>query len=86
MKFLIALGNNDKKFPPDCNEWFIEQAKENGYQVEVVIHPQGVHDFDYANHDIYTKEIIERTINFCKQSLLKQFINKYITKSLLFCD
>lgn len=67
MSFLIALGNKDKKFPPECNKWFIEQSKENGYQVEILIHPRGVHGFDYANRDIYTKEIIERTIDFCKQ-------------------
>lgn len=64
MSFLIALGNKDKKFPPECNKWFIEQSKENGYQVEILIHPLGLHGFDYANRDIYTKEIIERTISF----------------------
>lgn len=67
MQFLIALGNNDKRFPPDCNKWFLDQAKENNYQVEILINPQGVHGFDYANRDIDTKEIIERTINFCQQ-------------------
>lgn len=69
MKFFIALGNKDKRFSPECNNWFIEQSKENGYQVELLVHPQGVHGFDYANRDIYTKEIIDKTIDFCKQPL-----------------
>lgn len=66
MHFFIALGNNDAKHPPKCNQWFIEQSKENGYQTEIMIHPQGEHGFDYVNHDGYTKEIIERTIRFIK--------------------
>ena len=67
MRFLIALGNKDRKFPAECNDWFMEQSKDKGYEVELLIHPQGVHGFDYANRDQYTKEIIEKTIAFIKQ-------------------
>lgn len=67
MKFLIALGSKDKKYSAECNKWFIEQAKENSYQADILIHPYGVHGFDYANRDKYTKEIIERTLDFIKQ-------------------
>ena len=68
MKFFIALGSKDKRFPPECNHWFLEKSKEHHYQVEIMIHPNGVHGFDYANNDQDTKEIIERTISFIKQS------------------
>lgn len=36
------------------------------YSVELCVHPQGVHGFDYANDDEYTKGIIEKTIEFIK--------------------
>ena len=29
MKFLIALGEEDSIYSPDCNDWFAEKAKEN---------------------------------------------------------
>lgn len=67
MKFFIALGSKDRKYPPECNNWFLEQSKDNSYDTEIMIHPNGVHGFDYANNDNYTKEIIERTIRFIKQ-------------------
>lgn len=66
MKFFIALGELDKKYPCSCNDWFLENANPYKYSVELCVHPQGVHGFDYANDDQYTKEIIEKTIEFIK--------------------
>lgn len=66
MKFFIALGELDKKYPCSCNDWFLENANTYKYSVELCVHPQGVHGFDYANDDQYTKEIIEKTIEFIK--------------------
>lgn len=66
MKFLIALGKLDKKFPVACNDWFLENAIQYNYTAELLVHPQGVHGFDYANDDEYTRLIIEKTIEFMK--------------------
>lgn len=66
MKFFIALGELDKKYPSSCNDWFLESANSYKYSVEFCVHPKGVHGFDYANDDEYTKEIIEKTIKFIK--------------------
>lgn len=67
MKFLIALGELDKKFPVSCNDWFLENALSYNYTAELLVHPQGVHGFDYANDDEYTRSIIEKTLNFMKE-------------------
>lgn len=66
MKFFIALGELDKKYSSSCNDWFLEKANPYNYSVELCVHPQGGHGFDYANDDQYTKEIIEKTIEFMK--------------------
>ncbi len=66
MSFLIALGNLDDKYPVDCNNWFLEKASEYKYQANLLVHPQGVHGFDYINDDEYTREIIEKTVEFIK--------------------
>lgn len=66
MKFLIALGNLDNMYPASCNDWFLENAGKYNYTAELLVHPQGVHGFDYANDDEYTREIIERTLEFIK--------------------
>lgn len=67
MKFLIALGNCDKKFPPSCNDWFLESAVQYHYTVKLLVHPQGVHGFDYANDDEDTRRIIDETLKFIKE-------------------
>lgn len=36
-------------------------------EFELCIHPNGVHGFDYANDDEYTREIIEKTLAFIKR-------------------
>lgn len=66
MKFLIALGNLDKMYPASCNDWFLENARKYNYTAELLVHPQGVHGFDYANDDEHTREIIGRTLEFIR--------------------
>lgn len=66
MKFLIVLGNLDKMYSASCNDWFLESAKKYNYTAEFLVHLQGVHGFDYANDDKYTRGIIERTLEFIK--------------------
>lgn len=66
MKLLIALGNLDKKYPASCNDWFLENAFQYNYTVELLVHPRGVHGFDYANNDEDTKRIIEKTLEFIR--------------------
>lgn len=70
MKFLIALGELDKKFPVSCNDWFLESAVQYHYTAELLIHPQGVHGFDYANDDEDTRKVIEKTLDFVKDEIL----------------
>ena len=66
MKFLIALGKQDKIYPVWCNEWFVENAQKYNYLVELLVHPQGLHGFDFANDDEYTRRIIDKTLEFIK--------------------
>lgn len=70
-KFLIALGACDKKYPVSCNDWFLDNAAQYQYTANLLVHPQGVHGFDYANDDEYTKDIIEKTIAFLKDYEMK---------------
>lgn len=70
-KFLIALGAYDKKYPVSCNDWFLESAAQYQYTANLLVHPQGVHGFDYANDDEHTKDIIEKTIAFLKDYEMK---------------
>lgn len=66
MQFLIALGNLDKIYAASCNNWFLENAPKYNYTAELLIHPKGVHGFDYANDDEYTRDIIKKTLEFIK--------------------
>lgn len=67
MHFLMAMGAKDTKYPPNCNDWFIEKLKDTSNSIEILIHPNGEHGFDYINHDNDTKEIIEKTLLFMKK-------------------
>ena len=71
MKFLIALGKKDDIYSTDCNDWFVEKSKENNYNVELLIHPNGVYGFDFINRDSDTKKIIDKTLDFIKNTNYK---------------
>lgn len=59
------------KYPVSCNDWFLESAAQYQYTANLLVHPQGVHGFDYANDDEHTKDIIENTIAFLKDYEMK---------------
>lgn len=67
MVFLIVMAQNDSKYDPSCNDWFIDIVKENGSYAKKIVHSSGVHGFDYINDEDETRNIIDTTISFIKK-------------------
>ncbi|WMJ76058.1 MULTISPECIES: hypothetical protein [unclassified Sedimentibacter] len=63
-KFLIVMGYLDDIYSPNCNDYFIKEAKNLGCEVEFNMHPEGEHGFDAFNEGEKTSKIIEDTIRF----------------------
>ncbi len=70
-KIFIAMAQYDEMFPLNCNEPFIQYAKNKGFEVEDMIHSKGKHGFDAFNDDEETRIIINKTIDFINKSLEK---------------
>ncbi len=63
-KFLIVMGYLDDVYSHDCNDYFIEEARNLGCELEFIMHSEGEHGFDAFNEGEVTRKIIENTIKF----------------------
>jgi dienelactone hydrolase len=66
---LIVMAANDVSVPADKNNPFIDYATSHGAQVELLIHPSGVHKFDIYNDDEQSRDIIKKTLEFLQTHL-----------------
>lgn len=51
---------------------FMQTAKEKKANVELIVHPEGDHGFDFENDDDTSREIIKRTVAFLAEHLLRK--------------
>jgi len=67
---LLVKGGKDENVSPELIDMFVQQATTKGIQVELLVHPTGVHGFDVLNDDDQSREIIKKTIAFLQAHLL----------------
>jgi acetyl esterase/lipase len=65
----IAQAGKDSSRINNSLEKFVKEAQAKNIILEYVIHPDGLHGFDFLNDDDQTREIIQQTLDFLKKYL-----------------
>lgn len=68
---LIVKAAKDGKELNDTIDLFMKTAKEKHAKVELLVHPEGDHGFDFENDDDTSRAIIQQTVAFLAKHLLK---------------
>jgi acetyl esterase/lipase len=66
---LIVKAAQDEFVPGEGVDRFVDAALSRGIEVELLIHPTGVHAFDLRNDDEHSREIIQQTLQFIQNRL-----------------
>lgn len=69
---LIAKAGKDSDQINKTIDNFVNKAREVKANVELLVHPDGEHGFDFENHDDTSREIIKRTVEFLQEHLLEE--------------
>jgi dienelactone hydrolase len=63
---LIVMAAKDEAIPANRITPFVDYATAVGAQVELLVHPSGVHGFDMLNDDEQSRDIIKHTLEFLR--------------------
>jgi dienelactone hydrolase len=67
---LIVMAAKDEAVPANRITPFVDYATAAGAQVELLVHPSGVHGFDMLNDDEQSRDIIKHTLEFLRVHLV----------------
>jgi acetyl esterase/lipase len=69
---LIVKAGKDSEQINKTIDNFVKTAQEKKAKIELLVHPEGDHGFDFENDDDTSREIIKRTVAFLAKHLLKE--------------
>jgi acetyl esterase/lipase len=69
---LIVKAGKDSEEINKTIDNFMKTAQEKKAKVELLVHPEGDHGFDFENDNDTSREIIKRTVAFLAENLLRK--------------